>query len=167
MERYAELTGKAGLLAAFVASLLWLAFGGIASAAVNAQNGSDAESNLPFLFALYTITWLAFFAYAFYMTRRQSELKPRDSGAAPYTGAARTARRLAALGCGWLFYWRCFSWWWQRAPSPHRYPLPPQPLALWRPLRRPKRPSPRQHLGCLSLRIRLCRQHLPLTARRH
>ncbi len=69
-----RLTGKAGLLAAFVASLLWLAFGGIASGAVNAQNGSDPESNLPFLFALYTITWLAFFAYAFYMTRRQSEL---------------------------------------------------------------------------------------------
>ena len=69
-----RLTGKAGLLAAFVASLLWLAFGSIASGAVNAQNGSDPESNLPFLFALYTITWLAFFAYAFYMTRRQSEL---------------------------------------------------------------------------------------------
>ena len=68
-----RLTGKAGLLAA-LATLLWLAFGGIASGAVNAQNGSDAESNLPFLFAIYTITWLAFFAYAFYMTRRQSEL---------------------------------------------------------------------------------------------
>ena len=69
-----RLTGKTGLLAAFLASLLWLVFGGVASAAVNAQSGSDAESNLPFLFALYTITWLAFFAYAFYMTRRQSEL---------------------------------------------------------------------------------------------
>ena len=69
-----RLTGKAGILAAFAASLLWLAFGSIASGAVNAQSGSDAESNLPFLFALYTITWLAFFAYAFYMTRRQSEL---------------------------------------------------------------------------------------------
>ncbi len=69
-----RLTGKAGLLAVFIATLLWLAFGGIASAAVSAQNGSDGESNLPFLFALYTITWLAFFAYAFYMTRRQSEL---------------------------------------------------------------------------------------------
>ena len=69
-----RLTGKAGLLAVFVATLLWLVSGGIASAAVNAQSGSDAESNLPFLFALYTITWLAFFAYAFYMTRRQSEL---------------------------------------------------------------------------------------------
>ncbi|MBI4201904.1 MAG: CcmD family protein [Chloroflexi bacterium] len=33
------------------------------------------ESNLPFLFAVYTISWLAFFAYAFYMTRRQRELR--------------------------------------------------------------------------------------------
>ncbi len=69
-----RLTGKARLLVAFLATLPWLVFGSIASGAGNAQSGSDPESNLPFLFALYTITWLAFFAYAFYMTRRQSEL---------------------------------------------------------------------------------------------
>ena len=69
-----RLTGKARLLVALLATLPWLVFGSVASGAGNAQNGSDPESNLPFLFALYTITWLAFFAYAFYMTRRQSEL---------------------------------------------------------------------------------------------
>ena len=34
----------------------------------------SAEPNLSFLFAVYTVTWLAFFAYAFYMTRRQRDL---------------------------------------------------------------------------------------------
>ncbi|MBI2170650.1 MAG: CcmD family protein [Chloroflexi bacterium] len=33
------------------------------------------ESNLPFLFAVYTVSWLAFFAYAFFMSRRQRELR--------------------------------------------------------------------------------------------
>ena len=69
-----RLTGKAWIWATFVATLLWLVFAGVVSGAGNAQSGSDPESNLPFLFAIYTITWLAFFAYAFYMTRRQSEL---------------------------------------------------------------------------------------------
>ena len=69
-----RLTGKARLLVALLATLPWLVFGGVVSAAGNAQSGSDPESNLPFLFAIYTITWLAFFAYAFYMTRRQGEL---------------------------------------------------------------------------------------------
>ena len=69
-----RITGKARLLAASFATLLWLVFAGVVSGAGNAQSGSDPESNLPFLFAIYTVTWLAFFAYAFYMTRRQNEL---------------------------------------------------------------------------------------------
>ena len=31
----------------------------------------DPESNLPFLFAFYTITWIGFFAYLFLISRRQ------------------------------------------------------------------------------------------------
>ena len=69
-----RLTGKARIWATLIATLLWLVFAGVVSGSGNAQSGSDPESNLPFLFAIYTITWLAFFAYAFYMTRRQSEL---------------------------------------------------------------------------------------------
>ncbi len=36
---------------------------------------SKPEANLPFLFAVYTITWIAFFGYAFYLSRRQVELR--------------------------------------------------------------------------------------------
>lgn len=32
------------------------------------------ESSLPYLFVVYLVTWLAFFAYAFYMTRKQQAL---------------------------------------------------------------------------------------------
>ena len=31
--------------------------------------------NLPFLFAAYAVTWIAFFAYAFFVSRRQQELR--------------------------------------------------------------------------------------------
>ena len=48
---------------------------GVALAAGSANDGFDREGNLPFLFAVYTITWAAFFAYAFYMNRRQRELR--------------------------------------------------------------------------------------------
>lgn len=33
------------------------------------------SSPLPYLFTVYTVTWLAFFAYAFYMSRRQRQLR--------------------------------------------------------------------------------------------
>lgn len=33
------------------------------------------ESSLPYLFVVYLVTWLAFFAYAFYMTRKQQALQ--------------------------------------------------------------------------------------------
>ena len=63
------------LVAAAAVSTLWFLLAGVALAAGNSQNGSDPSSNLRFLFGVYTVTWLAFFAYAFYMTRRQQELR--------------------------------------------------------------------------------------------
>ena len=36
---------------------------------------ADPEANLPYLFAVYIITWLAFFGYVFYMSRRQREMQ--------------------------------------------------------------------------------------------
>ena len=32
-------------------------------------------ANLPFLFAAFVVTWIAFFAYAFFVSRRQQELR--------------------------------------------------------------------------------------------
>ena len=40
-----------------------------------AQEGSGPEANLPFLFAVFIITWAAFFAYVFYVSRRQREMQ--------------------------------------------------------------------------------------------
>ena len=33
------------------------------------------QANLPFLFAAFAVTWIAFFAYAFFVSRRQQELR--------------------------------------------------------------------------------------------
>ena len=63
------------LVVAAAVSTLWFLLEGVALAAGNSQNGSDPSSNLRFLFGVYTVTWLAFFAYAFYMTRRQQDLR--------------------------------------------------------------------------------------------
>ena len=46
-----------------------------AQGAAPAQQGDGPEANLPFLFAVYIITWAAFFAYVFYVSRRQRELR--------------------------------------------------------------------------------------------
>lgn len=47
-----------------------------ASATAFAQaSGSDPEANLPFLFAVYIFTWAGFFGYAFYMSRRQRDMR--------------------------------------------------------------------------------------------
>ena len=54
---------------------LWLMLAGTALAAEHGQAASNPEANLPYLLGVYTITWLAFFAYAFYITRRQRELR--------------------------------------------------------------------------------------------
>ncbi len=32
-------------------------------------------ANLPFLFAAFTVDWVAFFVYAFFVSRRQQELR--------------------------------------------------------------------------------------------
>lgn len=39
------------------------------------EHGVDSEANLPFLFAVYIITWGGFFAYTFAMSRRQREMQ--------------------------------------------------------------------------------------------
>lgn len=36
---------------------------------------SSPDTNLPFLFAVYIITWAGFFGYVFYMSRRQREMR--------------------------------------------------------------------------------------------
>ncbi len=46
-----------------------------ALAAGHGQEAANPEANLPYLLGVYTVTWLAFFAYAFYITRRQRELR--------------------------------------------------------------------------------------------
>ena len=33
------------------------------------------SSNLPFLFAAFAVSWVAFFAYVFFVSRRQQEIK--------------------------------------------------------------------------------------------
>ena len=63
------------ILATATALALWSLLAGVALAAGSSQNGSDPEANSPFLFGVYTVTWLAFFAYAFYMSRRQQDLR--------------------------------------------------------------------------------------------
>ena len=47
----------------------------VASAQEQEDADSDPEANLPFLFAVYIITWAGFFAYAFVMSRRQKEMR--------------------------------------------------------------------------------------------
>ena len=36
---------------------------------------TEGEEFLPFLFAVFAVTWAAFFAYAFFMSRKQADLK--------------------------------------------------------------------------------------------
>lgn len=39
------------------------------------SESSDPEANLPYLFAVYTVTWGAFFAYLFYLSQKQRDLR--------------------------------------------------------------------------------------------
>ena len=39
------------------------------------KHEGDPEANLDFLFAVYTITWIVFFIYAFFISRKQQELR--------------------------------------------------------------------------------------------
>lgn len=74
--RLLRLLSPNGLLAVTGAALVWLMLTGNVLAAEHGQtNSAFDESPLPFLFAVYTITWAAFFAYAFYVNRRQRELR--------------------------------------------------------------------------------------------
>lgn len=61
--------------ALFVGLLLLAAtVAGVAEAAGTAQTNGP-ESNLSFLFAVFAVTWAAFFAYVFYMAYRGRELR--------------------------------------------------------------------------------------------
>jgi CcmD family protein len=68
---------KARLLTGFVVFTMWSLVS--TAALAGTQFASDDklfdESPLPYLLGVYTITWLTFFAYAFYMTRRQQDLR--------------------------------------------------------------------------------------------
>lgn len=69
-----------------IAGLLWLGVVILAVATTIGASGPDLsalaqegssqpDDNLPFLFAAYTVTWVGFFSYAFYISRRQSDLR--------------------------------------------------------------------------------------------
>ena len=60
---------------ALCAALIWAALAPATAFAQQSQPTSSPEANLPFLFAVYIITWAAFFAYAFYVSRRQREMQ--------------------------------------------------------------------------------------------
>ncbi len=75
--RFRSAFSKGRLSAVAVAVALWIMLTGADFAAGQSQADSrlyDA-SPLPYLLGVYTVTWVAFFAYAFYMTRRQRELR--------------------------------------------------------------------------------------------
>ena len=47
----------------------------ISAQATNAESSSDPEANLPYLFAVYAITWVVFFVYLYYLSQRQQNLR--------------------------------------------------------------------------------------------
>src|SRR5688500_7150477 len=65
--------------ASFAVAADALAYNGAPAASVAApapqEAGDDPESYLPYLFAVYAITWAAFFAYIFLMSRKQREMQ--------------------------------------------------------------------------------------------
>ena len=73
MARAASLAAPLAL--ALCAALIWAALAPPTAFAQQSQPASSPEANLPFLFAVYIITWAAFFAYAFYVSRRQREMQ--------------------------------------------------------------------------------------------
>ena len=69
-----------------IAGLLWLGLVILAVTTTLGASGPDfstlaqdrssqPDDNLPFLFAAYAVTWAGFFSYAFYISRRQSDLR--------------------------------------------------------------------------------------------
>ena len=72
--------GSRSAVAAALVALGAVAFAALAPMVALAQQAQpessrSPEANLPFLFAVYIITWAAFFAYAFYVSRRQREMR--------------------------------------------------------------------------------------------
>ena len=49
--------------------------GALMLGAAPAQEGSDPEAYLPYLFAAFALTWLAFFAYLFFISRKERGLR--------------------------------------------------------------------------------------------
>lgn len=72
-----EFLTRARLLTGFVVFTLWSLVSTVAFAGTQFAPNDKLfdESPLPYLLGVYTITWLAFFAYALYMTRRQQDLR--------------------------------------------------------------------------------------------
>ena len=62
------------IITALSAVIIALAAPAIAAADTIAQQ-QRGESELPWLFAVYAITWAAFFGYVFVMSRRQREMQ--------------------------------------------------------------------------------------------
>ena len=77
--RLITLTAATALLAALlVTSTATAAPSQIDTAAqTQAESSQDdgPEANLPYLFAAYTITWIGFFAYLYYVSQRQRALR--------------------------------------------------------------------------------------------
>ena len=59
----------------FSLSLFLIIFGLISMGVGSLQAGKNSESNVSFLFAVFAITWVVFFAYAFYIRRRQADCR--------------------------------------------------------------------------------------------
>ena len=69
------------LIALIVLSVVVLAMDGDAALAqqatpeATASEGSDPEANLPYLFAAYSVTWIGFFVYVYYLSQRNRNLR--------------------------------------------------------------------------------------------
>ena len=63
------------------------------------EEEKEPEANLPFLFAVFIITWAAFFAYLFFTARRQREMQ-REIEALKAVLAEREANGPAGSGAG-------------------------------------------------------------------
>ena len=58
-----------------LALLLLAALAGALTLGAVPQQSTDPEGYLPYLFAAFALTWLAFFAYLFFVARKESALR--------------------------------------------------------------------------------------------